>query len=144
MRAVLLLVLVLLLALPIGLGWGQQARFSGEVVKVIDGDTLDLADGRRIRLMGVSAPERDEPGGAEATAALRALAERREITCIDSGERSHRRVVARCFSGEEDLARRLVQIGLARDCPRHSGGLYAADETAASRRLPLPGYCRIR
>jgi len=114
------------------------------VQRVIDGDTLDLVDGRRIRLMGVSAPERDEPGGAEATAALRALVEHREITCIDSGERSHRRVVARCFSGREDLARRLIQIGLARDCPRHSGGLYQKDETAASRRLPLPDYCERR
>ena len=34
----------------------EEAR----VVRVIDGDTLELQDGRIVRLLGVNAPERDE------------------------------------------------------------------------------------
>ncbi len=78
-----------------------------------------------------------------ATAALRRMIEGRSILCEDSGERSHRRVVARCFIGGEDVGRALIREGLARDCPRHSGGRYAGDETAAGRRLGLPPYCRV-
>lgn len=31
--------------------------------------------------------------------------------------------------------------GLARDCPRYSGGRHQRFETDASRALPLPDYC---
>ncbi|MFQ5919238.1 MAG: thermonuclease family protein, partial [Thermoplasmata archaeon] len=37
-----------------------------EVTRVLDGDTLDIEDGRRIRLVLVDAPGLSEPGGPEA------------------------------------------------------------------------------
>jgi len=37
------------------------------VTRVIDGDTLEISSGERVRLIGVDAPERNEPGGSEAT-----------------------------------------------------------------------------
>jgi len=44
------------------------------VDRIIDGDTLDLTDGTRVRLYGVDTPERGEDCYAEATDRLRQLA----------------------------------------------------------------------
>ena len=44
------------------------------VGRVIDGDTLDLSDGARVRLYGIDTPERGEPCFTEATNRLRQLA----------------------------------------------------------------------
>ena len=46
---------------------------SVEFLRVIDGDSLVAADGERLRLLCVDAPEHDQPGGAAARARLRAL-----------------------------------------------------------------------
>lgn len=45
------------------------------VVHITDGDTLDVSDGRTVRLAQVDAPETDECYGSESTAALAALAD---------------------------------------------------------------------
>jgi micrococcal nuclease len=37
------------------------------VTKVIDGDTVELSDGRRVRYIGINTPEHDQPFYAEAT-----------------------------------------------------------------------------
>ena len=52
------------------------------LTRVADGDTVTIGKGQRVRLYGIDAPERDQPGGAEATAALRELLARQ----IDSME----------------------------------------------------------
>src|SRR5512132_197865 len=65
------LCLVVALALPAA----QVERvLPGKVTRVIDGDTIDvlLSTGLiRVRLQGVDAPERDQPGGREAQQWLR-------------------------------------------------------------------------
>jgi hypothetical protein len=43
-----------------------------------------------------------------------------------------------------DIGAAIITEGLARDCPRYSGGRYEVYETEKSRTLPLPGYCRRR
>lgn len=43
------------------------------VTRVIDGDTLDLADGRRVRLININTPEKKERGHDEALAFLQKL-----------------------------------------------------------------------
>jgi len=44
-----------------------------EVGRIIDGDTFDLADGQRVRLIGIDAPEIGNECSAEATQALGSL-----------------------------------------------------------------------
>lgn len=62
---------------PVALESFDQRRLRYRVVKVPDGDTIYLANGDRIRLLGVNAPEvahhnrPGEPGGDEAADALR-------------------------------------------------------------------------
>ena len=48
-------------------------RESVFVQRVIDGDTVDLADGERVRLIGIDTPERGEDGYEEARARLSEL-----------------------------------------------------------------------
>ncbi|MEO1090584.1 MAG: thermonuclease family protein [Pseudomonadota bacterium] len=110
--------------------------------RVIDGDTLEVA-GERIRIEGLHAPELTEPAGEVARAFVEQLVRDETVRCVSDGQRSYRRLVARCFvHGSEDVAAALVSAGLGRDCTRYSGGRYAGLETSAGRALPLPSYCR--
>lgn len=115
----------------------------GVVGHVRDGDTIVV--GRwSLRLMGLHAPERHEAGGAAARRWMIAHALGQAVVCRRDGGRSHDRLVAVCFNGGGDLAAQLVAAGLGRDCPRFSRRRYAALETDAGRRLPLPAHCHPR
>lgn len=52
---------------------------SAQVTKAVDGDTIELSDGRRVRYIGINTPERDQPFYAEATATNRQLVEGRTV-----------------------------------------------------------------
>ena len=61
------------------------------------------------------------------------------------------RCVAICTLDGADIAAQLVSDGLARDCPRFSGGRYQSAELRAAAQgstigetYRLPGYCRAR
>jgi micrococcal nuclease len=49
------------------------------VAQVVDGDTIELTNGRKVRYIGINTPERDQPYYAEATAANRQLVEGKNI-----------------------------------------------------------------
>ena len=53
----------------------DEARWV-KVDRVIDGDTIVLMDRTRVRLHGIDAPERDQPYGPMATAALEYMVEK--------------------------------------------------------------------
>jgi micrococcal nuclease len=111
--------------------------------RVIDGDTLEVS-GIRIRLNGVAAPERNEPGGAEATATMKQMTVGKTVRCSLTGKKTYKREVGTCWVGTLDLGAALIAAGKARDCPRYSGGRYAALEPNSVGFLPLPGYCNSR
>ena len=89
-----------------------------QVVRVIDGDTLDvLIDGvkRRVRLFGVDTPERGEPCYQEAIKRTRQLSG--EIVQVESGPRSEDRYGRLLFyiytRTGESIDATLIQEGLA-------------------------------
>ncbi|GBD42931.1 hypothetical protein HRbin40_00391 [bacterium HR40] len=135
--------LLLAAAIPVA----AAEPFSGTVTRVRDGDTIEV-DGRPVRLKGIAAPERRQPLGEVASRAMRALALGQRVVCAPDGSRSYERIVAICELSGVDLAAFLVARGLARDCPRFSGGRYAALEAALGtdarirKEYPLPAYCR--
>lgn len=49
------------------------------VAKVVDGDTIELTDGRRIRYIGINTPERDQPYYQDATEANRQLVADKDV-----------------------------------------------------------------
>jgi endonuclease YncB( thermonuclease family) len=81
------------------LGFGQT--FSGEVVHVIDGDSLCVAIGAgpqgwvEVRLADFDAPESRDPAGPRAKAALERVAAGREVVCV-AGLRTYDRVAGTC------------------------------------------------
>ena len=104
---------------------GLAAGAPGIAREVIDGDTLILADGREVRLVGIQAPKlplgrpgfRPWPLAAEAREALRRLALGRRLTPRYGGARAdrHGRVLAHLV--REDglwLQGRLLADGMAR------------------------------
>ncbi|WP_332763963.1 thermonuclease family protein [Phenylobacterium sp.] len=90
---------------------------------LIDGDTMVCA-GERVRLWGIQAPERADPGGPAATRALAEITKGQTVICIARG-RSYERVVAQCFVGDMDVAGEMVRRGQAVDWPKFSRGHYA-------------------
>ena len=46
----------------------RYALTPATVTRIIDGDTIELSTGERVRFIGVDTPERGEPGADEATA----------------------------------------------------------------------------
>ena len=128
------------------------------IAKVKDGDGILFGE-VEVRLQGIAAPEDNSknrhPNGPAATAELRRLAEGRTVIChldgTTTGKGSRWRPVGRCAVAGLDLGGALVLGGYARDCPRYSGGDYAAHEATAkaagrdlSRTYRLPPYCPVR
>ena len=53
------------------------------VTHVVDGDTVVIDSGKRVRLIGVDTPERDTCGFAAATAAMRRMVEDRTVVLVN-------------------------------------------------------------
>lgn len=95
------------------------------VVHVVDGDTLDLANGARVRLVGIDTPEHGQCGFDRASTALSRLVLDRRVRLTVAGEARDRygrllRYVdvpvtdrAGRKTGEIDAGLRLVRDGLA-------------------------------
>jgi len=81
-----LIAVVLLIGIGIGLGTGYGLWHSDDgvyeqalVTSVIDGDTVELADGRRVRYLGIDTPESGEYYAEEATARNKELVEGKTV-----------------------------------------------------------------
>jgi micrococcal nuclease len=93
-----------------------------DVERVVDGDTLLLTNGARVRLQGIDAPESVkpehpvEPWGPEASAfAKELLAEGKVRLQFDRQRKDqHGRFLAYVWSGDRMLNEALVRAGLAR------------------------------
>ena len=110
----------------------------GSVSRVVDGDTLWLktdGDGEPpvvVRIEGIDAPESCQPGGAEATAALTALALGRTVSVRVVARDEHGRAVGKVFDGPRDLGDRMVRDGQAWSSRyQYDRGPYVSEERMA-------------
>jgi len=92
------------------------------VERVVDGDTLELASGHRVRLIGADTPETVkpehpvEPWGPEATEFTRQFVAGGEVRLQFDGPRTDKygRVLAYVWVGDRMLNEELLRAGLAR------------------------------
>ena len=87
-------------------------RESVIVAHVIDGDTFDLTDGRRVRMLNVNTPEKGEFGSQEAIAYTKRL-ENRTVDIEILGRETYGRLLVRVYAPEY-VNLELVRQGLAR------------------------------
>jgi endonuclease YncB( thermonuclease family) len=62
---------------------GATTSSQTRVIEVIDGDTLVVASGAHVRLIGIDTPERHECGYQPAADALRTMVEGRKVTLVN-------------------------------------------------------------
>ena len=114
-------ILLALVAIVTWLSGGFDAVRIGGRARAVDGDTIVL-DGRRIRLVGLDAPEarqtctqngREWACGAEATKATRALVRAGKLDCRLTGTDIYGRDLGRCSVDGRDLGASLVEAGWA-------------------------------
>lgn len=110
---------------------------TAEVSYVVDGDTVEVTRGYRIRLAGIDTPERGQPWAAEATALVYAMVHGRRVRLsYDAGRFDHYgRVLAYLSYGRGQILNlELVRQGLARvrwaEQSRYLAELQAAETEA--------------
>jgi len=87
--------------------------------RVIDGDTIVAERSDRpgepehIRLYGIDAPEHNLPGGPEATAEMRILADGKQINLISHGKDKYGRLLDEVSVDGQDLSQTMLKKGLA-------------------------------
>jgi endonuclease YncB( thermonuclease family) len=113
-------------------------RFTG-VAHVVDGDTIHLADGDKIRIFGIDAPEHDQicdqagsayACGLEAAEHLRMTVEQRAVTCVARAIDRYHRTVASCSVDGKDVGAEMVLSGHAIEFRRYTS-VYDSEEMAA-------------
>jgi endonuclease YncB( thermonuclease family) len=86
-------------------------REKAVVSRVLDGDTLELEDGRTIRLLNINAPEKGRAGSEEATNFLKQF-ENETIELDKEGIGIYGRILGRIYSGSY-INLKMVRLGLA-------------------------------
>ena len=111
------------------------------MTSVVDGDTVDLDNGERVRLVGIDAPEKGTCGADEATTALSEMVLGQEVTLEPSDEDRDRygRLLRYVVVNGEDAGGELLAQGLA--IPRYNStdgyGLHPREAEYASLAQPL-------
>ena len=116
----------------------KPQSITGTVSRVVDGDTLWLkteGDGEPpviVRLEGIDAPESCQVGGADATAALTALALGRSVSVRVAARDEHGRTIGKVYDADKDLGDRMVRDGQAWSSRyQYDRGPYVAEERMA-------------
>ncbi len=92
------------------------ADFSGTVVRIVDGDTLDVLVANRpvrVRLAQIDAPERSQAYGTRARRALSAMVFRRVVTVADAGPDQYGRQLGTVFVSGQNVNAAMVNQGMA-------------------------------
>ena len=97
------------------------------VSRVVDGDTVEIASGAHVRIIGIDTPERGACGYDEATEALRRMVEGREVELVDPASVQDRDAYDRLLrfvdvaGGDTGLAQVRAGWATARDCYSRDG-----------------------
>lgn len=103
------------LALLLALAGTAVPAAPARVIRVLDGDTVHIESGERVRYLGINAPEAGQPFAAEATARNAALVRGQTVTLETDTEvrDQHGRLLAFVYVGGTSVSATLIQEGLA-------------------------------
>lgn len=117
----------------------EPARWTGWVSWVADGDTLVVLPDQaheavKLRIEGIDAPERCQPGGEASRDALIQWVHRKTVQVIAQGTDTYGRVLGRVEIDGRDVGAEMVAAGMAWAYRfRSSAGPYASLERQARR-----------
>ncbi|MBI2836480.1 MAG: thermonuclease family protein [Chloroflexi bacterium] len=109
------LLTLLLLSSCASTGPAATAPDTALVIRVIDGDTIDIEGGIRVRYIGIDTPERDEVFYREATEANRRLVEGKNVRLEKdvSDKDRYGRLLRYVWVGDRMVNVELVRLGMA-------------------------------
>ncbi|WP_442876506.1 thermonuclease family protein [Enterobacter cloacae complex sp. ECC445] len=111
-----LLFLSLLGTIPVA-AFAAVESFEGKVVKVIDGDTVQILDNQnsniRVRLYGIDAPESKQPWGQKAKQALSNAVAGKTVKVVEHGLDVYGRELGTIWLDGYDINASMVDSGLA-------------------------------
>lgn len=94
-----------------------KAEITGEVVRIFDGDTLEVKDSRdnlyRIRLQGIDAPERGQAFSARARRTLSEMVFSKTVRVITDGVDTYGRHLGHVYLAGTWINREMVKRGMA-------------------------------
>lgn len=100
-----------------------EAPWTGKVIHVADGDTVNVLNARResvrIRFSGIDAPEKNQPFGRRSKQALEALAKGRMARVVPVDTDKYGRSVARIEIDGRDIGLQMIASGLAWVYPKY-------------------------
>ena len=125
--------------------WAEENQ-NGQVLRVIDGDTITIITGtqqrKKIRLFEIDTPERDQPWGRQASRALSTKVMNKSIVAKVSGVDRYDRVIAEIFVGDRNINHEMVAEGHAWAYRRYleNRRLLELERTAKESGLGLWGF----
>jgi micrococcal nuclease len=105
---------VSLLALLMVVAPATAADFKAEVIRVLDGDTIEVLHEKkpeRVRLYGIDCPEKGQAFGQKAKQATSSLLFSKEVRIESHGRDKHRRMLGTVFDGDLNVNQVLVKEG---------------------------------
>ncbi|EAB8175330.1 thermonuclease family protein [Shigella sonnei] len=106
----------ILLALLSCLPLCAYADLNGKVVRVLDGDTVEILVGQqttRVRLNGIDAPEKDQPYGQRSRQYLTGLIGGKQVVAIGGNKDRYGRLLATIILHNQDVNAIQVYAGMA-------------------------------
>ena len=119
-----------------------HADFSGQVVAILDGDTIDvLVDQRpvRVRLAQIDAPEKRQAFGTRSRQLLAELVFRKTVQVSEEGSDRYGRVIGTIHLGDLNVNAQMVREGMAWVYRKYTKDrmLYELEDLARLRKLGL-------
>ena len=108
------LIFVLLTSLSLNLLQTYLRTENYRVIRVVDGDSFDLKDGRRIRLLSLDAPEKNRCFYPESRERLKSLILNKKVRLKDTVIDDYGRILANVFVGNIFVNKIMIEEGLAR------------------------------
>jgi micrococcal nuclease len=99
-----------------GACYAEAEAFNARVIRIIDGDTLEIQKGmklRRVRIWGIDTPEWDQPYASQACGFTRRLLEGCDVLVLPIDVDSFGRLVAMIMVNGRNVSEELVRSGLA-------------------------------